>query len=179
VVCITDERIAAFTVGTDGQLTANGTIGTGGTTSPRAIVVDPSGKYLYTANLNAFAVGRYSIGSTGTLTSLGQTVVGGGFGAPSALAVSPNGKNLYASLSSPAQVFSFSIDADGGLTSLGSVANSNASGWFTVDSAGKYAYGIGGGVVAQFSVDASTGALTPLSSPTVAVTSAARAAGAR
>ncbi|MCU1351981.1 MAG: hypothetical protein JWM05_1190, partial [Acidimicrobiales bacterium] len=165
VLCANAQRVDAFTIGTDGQLTSNGTIATG--TVPRTVVVDPSGKYLYVSNVGDLNVQRYSIGSTGTLTSLGLTAMTGG-GSPNGIAVHPSGTYLYAAYANRAFVGTWAIGADGDLTFVGEVATSGASGWITIDSAGRYAYLQGTNNVQQYSVDATTGAFAPLPSPTAA-----------
>jgi 6-phosphogluconolactonase (cycloisomerase 2 family) len=83
--------------GTSNSVTFN--VATGGV-GPKALAVDPTGKFAYVANEgcpDAFAgsVSMYTINpSSGLLTSVGQPVTTGDFGADS-VAVDPSGKFVY------------------------------------------------------------------------------------
>lgn len=62
-------EVAAFTVGSGGQLTLmspNTSTGTG--TAPIGITIDPTGQFLYVANSGMNEVGSYRIGAGGVLT---------------------------------------------------------------------------------------------------------------
>lgn len=79
------------------------------------IAVTPDGKHLYGVISNQIV--RFSVGSDGTLTSLGNTPLGGAV----TLQVSPDGRFLF-SVSKPGGgdiVSSYSIAADGSLAALG------------------------------------------------------------
>ena len=79
--------------GGNGGLTLMASYATG--TTPRAVTVDPTGKYVYVANLNSSTVSAYLVNeTTGALTP----VAGSPFASisnPRALAIDPSGHHLY------------------------------------------------------------------------------------
>ena len=84
----------------------------------RAVVVDPSGKYVYAANVNSASVSAFAVNETsGTLTPLAGSPVAT-VSSPQALAIDPSGRYLYvASNSGP--LAGYAIDsATGALTAV-------------------------------------------------------------
>ncbi len=131
-------------------------------TQPNAfgIAVDPSGSYLFASGSTGFMT--YSINqSTGALTLVSTLTPG----ATWSLSVHPSGRFLY----SGAGTY-YSIGVGGVLTSLG--AFSGAGGTF--DPTGQFFYNLSGGnVVAMYTVNQSTGAMTSIGTiPTAAGTGA-------
>lgn len=63
-------EVAAFTIGSGGQLTLmSPNTGTGAGTAPIGITIDPTGQFLYVANSGMNEVGGYRIGVGGILTA--------------------------------------------------------------------------------------------------------------
>jgi YVTN family beta-propeller protein len=171
--------ISQYTVGTDGALTAlsPATVNTGGPTSqPNSLVVDPTSTYLYVANAGDNTVSQFNIGSTGALTAANAPIVAGTF--PFSVTVDPSGRFVYVAntgaASGPAvqgTVSQYSIGMGGALAIIGtgSVPAGLGVSSVTVDPTGKYAYATNRGEssLSQYSIDPTTGALTPLTPATV------------
>jgi 6-phosphogluconolactonase (cycloisomerase 2 family) len=133
-----------------------------GGTSPGSITVDPSGKFAYAGGTTD--VRAYTIGTSGTLTSIGTPVTGSAV----SIAVEPTGKRAYA-LGSYAGVAIYNIGNDGTLTSAGApeTVDAHAPYCFTIDPSGKFAYFVnwgGGPTILAYSIYADTGALTAVNS---------------
>ena len=156
--------------GTSNTLTF--TIATGAA-YPNSVAVDPTGKFAYVANSGTNNVSMYTInGTTGALTLIGRIDAGIG---PASVAVDPSGKFIYVANESNfdslvGNVSMYTIDStSGALTSMGSpVAADFGAHSVSVDPLGKFAYvandGIyqeTGGSVSMYTINATTGALTP------------------
>jgi 6-phosphogluconolactonase (cycloisomerase 2 family) len=182
-----DGSVSMYTINpTDGTLTSTGPPVTSGDLSADSVAVDPSGKFAYVANwgdgATAGSVSTYAInGTTGTLTPTGT--IGApcapppspGGCAPWSLAVHPSGKFVYVANEggfTPTSVSMYVIDATtGALGLIGSVAVDGRAVAVAVDPSGKFAYVADGGQssngakgtnVAMYSIDATTGVLTPI-----------------
>jgi 6-phosphogluconolactonase len=83
-------------------------------TSPSAVVVEPSGKYVYVANGGGGNIFNYKILASGALKRLSGTYAAGS--APDSLSVSNDGKHLYVSNSASGSVSVFTIATTGALT---------------------------------------------------------------
>lgn len=138
---------------------------------PIQIAIDPSGAFLYATD-QLQSVWAFAIDSqTGSLAP----VAGSPFEAgpqPYGLQVDPSGKFVYVALSDSSGIAGFAIDSTtGALTSItGSpFATSSmpiaAPHWLTITPSGKFLYAFNGtgSTMAAFSIDASTGGLSPLS----------------
>ena len=143
---------------------------------PAALLVHPSGRFLYTEDLlpgpgfPLQGVSGFSIDSnTGALTS----VVGSPFTAPAnaevtGFAIHPTGKFMYASSGSAANgVLAWSVDnTSGALTALpGSpFAAGTTTFGVTISPSGKFLYSSSSltGGISGFSIDAASGALAPI-----------------
>jgi 6-phosphogluconolactonase len=166
-------QVAAFAIGSGGQLTAVlGSPFTAGS-FPEQSVVDPSGKYLYVSDsLDALGgISAYSIDSTsGALTPVSgspfTTLTNGG---PFGLAVHPNGNFLYIAMSgngtTGTQVVGQKIDTTTG--ALSPISGSpftvgNAPAGVTIDPAGKFLFvtNMMDDTVSAFTIDGTSGALT-------------------
>ena len=150
------------------------TIATGGV-YPRAVAVDPTGKFAYVANAGSNNVSMYSIdATTGVLTSIGTIPAGS---SPASVAIDPSGKFAYVAnagdFREAGNVSVYTIDATtGALASLGPpVAADVGPLSVAVDPLGRFAYvanagngdfGDFHGNVSMYTIDASTGALTSL-----------------
>ena len=172
---------------TTGALTLVGTVAAG--SSSTAVTVDPSGKFAYVANWGSGDVSAYNIdASTGALVQIpcgvGAGCNGANYNAEYGLysvLVDPSGKFVY--VTGDRYVSAYSINAStGALTSLGPVRNRTASqsiamtkGTAAVVYTPKAAYVANSGdvSVSQYTIGTS-GALTPMATPTVAAGSSPR-----
>jgi 6-phosphogluconolactonase len=142
------------------------------------LAMHPSGKFLYAPNVSENKVEGFAIdGATGTLAPIAGSPFPYPYGEPDGLVVHPSGKFLYAvapfaSGIGPRGVGEFNIDPTSGALSpmQGSPAAfagaSITPGPYSIAEtlSGKYLYVLGSsdGKIYEFSIDASTGVLTPL-----------------
>jgi 6-phosphogluconolactonase len=174
-------KIQAFTIDqTSGALALVGTYPTGfvkGSTYPD-IAVDAQSAHLYLTSAGDNEVAGFAIdATTGALTTLPNSPYAAGSGAGAIPAFGPDGKFLYvmdqgATGATANAVFGYAIGSDGSLTAIS--ANGFAAGttpfWIVFTPDGKFAYvsDEGEDLISAYSVDATTGALTPLATPTFA-----------
>jgi 6-phosphogluconolactonase len=148
---------------------------------PQEIAIDPLGRFVYTANSDDSTVSMFTINqSTGVLTpttpaSVSTLIPGEFLSQPNFLTVDPTGKFLYVTAldSVDASVSMFMIDQTTGVltpTSPATVLTFGSPWQVVVTPSGKFAYVVnndsGGGYdttedVFQYTVDPSTGVLTP------------------
>ncbi len=149
------------------QLTTSGTMSVLPSISPTLVAVDPSNRFAYVANSGSHDVSAYSINmSTGALTFIGSAPAGLN---PISVAVAPSGRFLYVA-NQNGGVSAFRINATtGALTSVGpDVAAGGEPFSVIVDPTGRFVYVTSGhpanitNDVHAFSIDATTGALTPI-----------------
>ncbi len=148
---------------------------------PNSVVVDPTGKYAYAANVLSNTVSQYTIGADGTLTAMTPATVATG-AAPFNLTVDPSGKYVYVANRDANTVSQFNIGTGGALVALtpATVATGSGPSSVAVDALGQFVYVTNRGTVSssfttlvpattvsQFSIGAG-GVLTPISPPTVA-----------
>ncbi len=181
-----DPSITVYSINpTTGVMTAIPPVGSeyqfGGTT-PVALAVDPSNKFMYvTDSVTAGTVRAFTLNpTTGKYTAVAGGTYSTGGQLPGFVAVDPTGKFVYASNSGSASVAAFAINpATGALTAVpGSpFAAGNVPKEVTVDPKGKFVYVTNSGSVANtatlssYTINASTGALTPLAGSPLAATS--------
>jgi len=157
---------------TTGALTSTGAIyGTGGDFCCfNSVAVDPSGKFAYVVNENAFgspgSVSMYTINATtGALTSTGTIAAGTG---PVSMTLDPAGKFAYVVngiYGSAGSVSMYTIDATtGALTSTGTIVAGTGPVSMALDPAGKFAYvtNSSSNDVSMYTIDGTTGALTSI-----------------
>jgi YVTN family beta-propeller protein len=94
-------------------------------TVPLALVVDPSGKYLYVANTGSNNITGYTI-SSGALTVL-STSPFGGISSPSSIAVDPNDKYLLVGSQSAGGIAVYRLNAGNGTLSSPATYSSGSS----------------------------------------------------
>ena len=146
---------------------------------PQDIAIDPLGRFVYTANSNDSSVSMFTVDqTTGVLTptspaTVSTLVPNEALSDPSFLTVDPSGKFLYvtASLSDGAAVFMYTIDQNTGLltpTSPAMVYTGGIPFQVRVSPNGKFAYVVDNLAssnesfgVWQYTVDSTTGVLTP------------------
>ena len=182
-------NVNQYTIGADGKLSAltpstvsSDTINA--SNAPVSIAVDPSGKWAYAADGSSNTVSQYSIGADGTLSALTPFLVtsGGVRGAGSAsdvkIASTSSGEYVYVSNYFDGTVGQFKIGADGTLSALSPflVTVGTYALTIAVHPTGKFAYvtmmnssdgATAPAVVAQFTIDQSTGELIAMTPPTV------------
>jgi len=166
-----DGTISAYSISaTTGALTSLGAAGSSGGTSPSAIAADPTGRFVYAVNQSG-AVAAFSIGSTGTLTSVGSLNAGT---LPNSGTVDPTGHFLYVTNQTDGTVSGFTINAtSGALTSMGAATPAGTTATaIAVAPSGKFAYVACAGAdsIPVFNINATSGALsavagTPVTSP--------------
>ncbi|MCE7506722.1 lactonase family protein [Polynucleobacter sp. IMCC30063] len=142
---------------------------------PLGIAINPAGTFLYVANINGPSVSTYSINAgTGQLTNIDTTAFSGASN-PRAIAINPAGTFLYVVNGSLAQVAMFSIAGNGLITALtpatistGALAPLPVA--IAINPAGTFLYVVNQDAnnVAMYSIDAGTGQLTALGTPTIA-----------
>ena len=165
----TGGELSAFTVNaTTGQLRHNGyfvTASGGGLTS---VAVDPSNRFVYTTNTSG--VWGFSINATtGALTSLSGSAFTDGGVNPAAIAIDPLGRFAFVA-NFNGGVSAYTISANGALTPVGApVAAGTNPAAVSVDPSGRFVYlaNLASNNISQFSINGTTGALTPLVPATV------------
>lgn len=153
---------------------------------PQGIAIDPSGKFVYTANSDDNSVSMFTINqATGVLTpttppaiSTLANVSTGLYSSPLAVTVDPSGKFAYAVNEDDATVSMFTINSTTGIltpTTPATVFTGPTPFSMTVDPSGKFAYvpnNLSGGLntygVSQYTIDSVTGVLTQNTPPAVA-----------
>lgn len=150
--------VRSFRVEGDGRLTAIDSDTAGG---PVALVMHPSGEFVYSANFRNNTVGVYSVDPVnGSLTEIASVPTGD---SPAGIAIDPSGSFLYAANNVSADLSVFSIDPiTGGLTSVQTMPAGFAPIDVVVDAAGDYVYmtNIEAKTVSWFAIHPTTGALT-------------------
>jgi len=132
--------------------------------SSYSIAVDPVGRSVYVASVNANTVSQYTIGPSGSLAPMGTPTVPSG-AQPSSVSTSPDGRFVYVTNGGDDTVSHYAT-ADSGALSLVSVANvrsGSAPSSITVDRSGTHAYVVNAAdaTVSLFSVG-STGVLSAI-----------------
>jgi 6-phosphogluconolactonase len=153
---------------------------------PQGIGIDPSGKFVYTANSDDNSVSMFTINqTTGVLTpttpsavSTLANVITGLESSPDAVTVHPSGKFAYAVNEDDATVSMFTINSATGIltpTTPATVFTGPSPFEITVDPSGKFAYvpnnDSGGEMtygISQYTIDSVTGVLTQNTPPAVA-----------
>ncbi|HVM65370.1 MAG TPA: beta-propeller fold lactonase family protein [Acidimicrobiales bacterium] len=163
--------VGQFTIGSGGALTALTPATVAGGSYPDAVVVHPSGKWAYMADGGGNTVSQYVVdATTGALTAMSPATVATGHNAFE-LKVDASGKHLYVANYDDGTISQFNIDAtSGALTPMSAPTVATGSGTalsITIDPTGRFAYvpitsSTPATVVAQFSIDATTGMLAPL-----------------
>jgi 6-phosphogluconolactonase (cycloisomerase 2 family) len=136
------------------------------------MVVDPSGKFLIAPDFCAADVDVYSIGADGALTAVaGSPFAVTSGNAPESAWIDPTGKFVYVTegTGGPGTISAFSISAAGALTEITGSPFASGGDSFTVDGTpdGKFLYVSDktNGKIVAFTINATSGALTPLSTP--------------
>jgi len=138
---------------------------------PSALAVDPTGTFLYVTNLGDNDMSGFRINSsTGALTPLGSPFPTGAL--PNSVAIHPSGKFAFAANAGDNTISVYGLNpSTGALTSVSGSPFPTDLGPFSVavEPTGKFVYvanlgALGVGEVSAFSINTSTGILTPVSS---------------
>jgi 6-phosphogluconolactonase (cycloisomerase 2 family) len=167
--------VSAYTINaTTGALTHVGTDVAAGT-GPASVSADPFGRFAYVANAGG-DVSAYTITGTGALSQIncgGGGCVGANFAAgsnPKSVTVDPSGRFVYVANAgdgvNPSTVSAYAIDSgSGALAAIGSplAAGINPIS-VSVDASGRFAYVVNSisNDISAYSVDATSGTLTPI-----------------
>jgi 6-phosphogluconolactonase (cycloisomerase 2 family) len=187
VVNFGDNTVSQYNIDTIGALTpmAIPTVPTG--SFPASIVISRDHKYAYVANFACSGPGcvaaqgtisQYTVGADGALTPMTPAAVntGSATSQPNSLIVDSTSAHLYVANAGDGNVSQFNIGAGGGLTFVGSVNAGTYPFSVTIDPSGRYAYvaNTGGssnstvaGSISQYTINASTGVLTPMATAAV------------
>ena len=169
-------KVSAYTIdGTTGALTpvAGSPFPTG--LGPQGVTVDPSGRFLYVANLASSNVSAYTIDpATGALTEVAGSPFAAGT-APRTVAIDPAGQFAYVANVNSNNVSAYTIDATSGAltavpgspfgagTSPGTVVVHPTGGFAYVANCGSFAcQGANPGSVSAYAIDTMTGVLTEI-----------------
>jgi 6-phosphogluconolactonase len=141
-------------------------------TNPNGMVIDSSGAHLYVANSNPDnSISEFSINSTTGLLTLLSTISGPALSSPVDLLIDKSGKYLYAANEASSNLAAYSVASDGSLGLLGNspFATNTHPSVIASDSSGKYLFVANQSTPAiqSFSLDGSTGTLTPVASYTL------------
>ena len=173
-----DGAISTYTVDScTGALTPSAPAPVATGSDPEDMAVDPSGRFVYVANLVSNAsdlatISMYTIdSSTGVLTPTNPPTVPTGF-LPQGIAIDPLGRFVYTANSDDNTVSMFTINQGTGVltpTSPPSVAAGWSPDGLTVDPSGRFAYAANqdDDTVSMYTIDQTTGVLTPTSPATV------------
>jgi 6-phosphogluconolactonase (cycloisomerase 2 family) len=151
-------------------------------TGPQSVTADPSGKFAYVANSGSNDISAYTINAiTGILTPVSSSPFAAGTG-PVSVAVDASGRFAYVANRDSQTISAYAIIAStGGLRQItGSPYSTGAKthpSSVTVDPSGRFVYvandaagfGLDGSIFA-YTIDASTGALTPITGSPFATT---------
>lgn len=181
------DSVTVFSIGTAGvltlvpQVTGNPNPVAAGGSSPIALAISPTGRFLYVANSTSNTVTAFQVETSGILTQVpsagpGTNPISVSGTGPTALAMSSTGQFLYVTNSASNTVTAFQVETSGLLTlvtSAGSNLNPLSTGGTTpngiaVASNGAFLYiANGGGNVSAFTIG-SNGLLTlvPISGST-------------
>jgi 6-phosphogluconolactonase (cycloisomerase 2 family) len=141
---------------------------------PSGLVIDPGGKFLYTANTVDNTVSEFTINADGSLTQISGSPLGETFNSPTGLLIDNSGKYLYVANRGSSNVAAYSIGSDGGLTLLSSspFATGSQPTVIATDSSGKFLF-VGnqsGSVIQSYTLDTGSGTLTSVASYSVPAT---------
>jgi DNA-binding beta-propeller fold protein YncE len=140
---------------------------------PQGIAIDPGGKFVYTANSDDNTISMFTINSTtGVLTPTTPTTVSTGAGtSPISVTVDPSGKFAFVANQGANTISMFTINSTTGVltpTSPATVPSGASPFGVAVDPSTKFAYvpnnNSGGALtngVSQYTINSTTGVLTP------------------
>jgi 6-phosphogluconolactonase (cycloisomerase 2 family) len=101
--------------------TVSKSVSTGGQAAPCWLIVDPAGRFAYTANAGGSSISGFAIANDGTLTLItagGRTGDLGSGAQPLDLDITPDGRFLYVLKNGTGTVGTFTVASDGTLSAL-------------------------------------------------------------
>ena len=144
---------------------------------PQGITIDPSGRFVYTANSDDNSISMFTINpATGVLTPMQPASVASG-SSPDGITVDPTGHYAYAANQDDNTVSMYTISQTTGvLTPMATptVRTGNSPFGVFIDPGGKFAYVANAypfnnaDGISQYTIDAATGTLVPDAAPTAA-----------
>jgi 6-phosphogluconolactonase len=141
-------------------------------TAPYGLAIDPTGKFLYTANKLDNSISEFTIGSNGALTPIANSPVGETYISPVSLLIDNSGKYLYVANQGSTNVAAYSIGTDGSLALLsGSPFASGAQpNVIATDAVGHYLFvgNLTNPKIQSFGLSSGSGTLTSVYSYTIA-----------
>jgi 6-phosphogluconolactonase (cycloisomerase 2 family) len=166
--------VSAYGIANDTLTSLGPVVNTGA--YPNGLITDLSGSFLYTANAADADIWGFQIGANGTISGGAEAGSTGTSSAPLFVATEPTGLYLYSANSGTATVSAFAIQLPSGtLASVGTPisagaptsGSSNGTNVVTIDPTGRFLYATApvSNSISEFSIAASTGALTALSNP--------------
>ena len=164
--------VSAFSIGTNGVLTAAGSPLPTPYTLPYVIAAHPTMDVVYVAHQSNFAVSVYSVNTTNGTLTLQQTLTNV-ITAANGLVIHPTGRFAYV-VSGSGGVCALTINPSSGNLSIGACATPPGGGGtfsVTIHPNGQYLYTTNDSTlnnVAVFSINQTTGALTQVGSPVTA-----------
>ena len=164
VYVATANGVAAFSIGSNGAVTAVSGSPFPAGSNPVAVTLDPRAKFVYVVNQGDNTVSGYSIGSDGALTAVAGSPFPTG-NQPTSVVVDPTAKFAYVGNQADNTVSGYIIGLDGALTPVPGSPFTAGSGpsWMAVDPTAKFVY-----VANFYNADVwgysigSNGALTPV-----------------
>ena len=111
-------------------------------TQPEWVVVHPSGKFLYVANVGSDEISQFSIGADGKLSQIAANLSTGSTSGPVSATIDPTGRYLYVTIKNFHSVAQFNIGTNGVLTPMipTIVSTTTSPVHIAVDPTGKFAY---------------------------------------
>ncbi len=175
-----------YAIGADGALSPLTPLAVTTPASPDSIAIHPTGKWAYVADADGNTVSQYAIVQTaGTLALMTPPTVASGHNAYTVV-VEPKGKAAYVTNYGDGFLSQYAIDqSTGALTPMVPPTVPIAAGAvgavsIAVDPTGRFAYAsilvneaAPDAVIAQFTIDQTTGALTAMATPTLSAGGAA------
>ena len=149
--------VATHAIGPGGELSLIGATPTGNT--PRSVVVSPNAQYAFVSNFGGDTISAYTVGGSGALTPNGAAVAAGTD--PEGMAITPNGTFLYAANQGSNNISGYTISATGTLVPLGTFAAAQVK-EVAISGNGLFLYATTDTGVRSYSIDQSTGVLTPI-----------------
>jgi 6-phosphogluconolactonase len=134
---------------------------------PQGIGIDPSGKFVYTANSDDNTISMFTINSnTGVLTPTSPPTVATGW-SPLSITIDPSGRFAYAANQDDGTVSMYTVNSSTGVLTPTTPASVPAGGspfGVTVDPSSSFAYvpnAYGNNEASEYTIDSITGVLIP------------------
>ena len=138
---------------------------------PVAIAVDPSGTHVYVVSQGSNSVGGFSLSTAGALTPISGSPFATSGTQDFGFDIVINTAGTFAYVKDLVNIYAYSVsESSGALTLVQTIAGPSSLGGIALDPHGTYLFAVGAGnnSILAYSIDASSGLLTPAgSSPMV------------